>query len=143
MEFSTLYDEDTETWAELQVVALRRLACTPGPWANAIDWENVIEEVEDLGAERRRAVESLLENAFVHVLRLPRTLTPYPQIIGGTRFRNFGNKRATRPNLPCDHGSTCRKFGNVRASGHQKSLRRLTEPCLRCGVLSIFFRQRS
>ena len=70
MDFSTLYDEDTETWAELQVVALRRLACTPGPWANAIDWENVIEEVEDLGAERRRAVECLLENAFVHVLKI-------------------------------------------------------------------------
>jgi hypothetical protein len=70
MDFTTLYEADIETWAELQVAALRRLAVTPGPWANAIDWENVIEEVEDLRAERRRAVESLLENALVHVLKI-------------------------------------------------------------------------
>jgi hypothetical protein len=70
MDFATLYEEDVETWAELQVAALRRLATTPGPWANAIDWKNVIEEIEELGSDRRRAVESLLENAFAHALKI-------------------------------------------------------------------------
>ncbi|HKH35064.1 MAG TPA: DUF29 domain-containing protein [Beijerinckiaceae bacterium] len=70
MDFATLYAEDVETWAELQVAALRRLAATPGPWSNVIDWENVIEEIEDLGSEQRRAVESLLENAFAHAIKI-------------------------------------------------------------------------
>jgi hypothetical protein len=70
MDFTTLYEEDVETWAELQVEALRRLAAMPGPWANAIDWENVIEEIEDLGSERRYAAESLLENALAHALKI-------------------------------------------------------------------------
>jgi hypothetical protein len=70
MDFATLYEQDVETWAELQIKALRRLASTSGPWTNAIDWENVIEEVEDLGSDQRRAVESLLENAFAHALKI-------------------------------------------------------------------------
>jgi len=70
MNDATLYQDDVETWAELQVAALRRLATMPGPWANIIDWENVIEEIESLGSEQRRAVESLLENAFAHALKI-------------------------------------------------------------------------
>lgn len=70
MDFARLYEDDIETWAELQVAALRRLAARPGPWTNAIDWENVIEEVEDLGSDRRRAVQSLLENAFAHAIKI-------------------------------------------------------------------------
>ena len=70
MDFATLYAEDVETWAELQVDALRRLAATPGSWANIIDWENVLEEIESLGSEQRRAVESLLENALAHALKV-------------------------------------------------------------------------
>jgi len=70
MDFATLYDDDLETWAELQVEALRRLAATPGPWTNAVDVENVIEEIESFGASERRAVESLLANAFAHALKI-------------------------------------------------------------------------
>jgi hypothetical protein len=70
MDFATLYDEDIETWAELQVAALRRLAARPGPWANVIDWENVIEEIDDLGSEKRESVESLVENALTHLIKI-------------------------------------------------------------------------
>ena len=52
------------------MAALRRLAATPGPWANAIDVEHVIEEIEELGASEREAVESLLENAFAHAMKV-------------------------------------------------------------------------
>jgi Domain of unknown function DUF29 len=70
VDFATLYAEDVETWAELQIEALRRLAAMPGPWANALDWENVIEEIEDLGSGQRRSVESLLVEAFAHILKI-------------------------------------------------------------------------
>ncbi|HEX2556214.1 MAG TPA: DUF29 domain-containing protein [Microvirga sp.] len=70
MDGGTLFETDIEAWAEVQVEALRRLAATPGPWANALDWDNVIEEIEDLGSERRRAAESLLANIFVHALKI-------------------------------------------------------------------------
>jgi hypothetical protein len=70
MDFATLYEEDIETWAEIQVAALRRLAATPGPWANAVDVENVVEEIEDLGSSQRAAVESLLQHAFAHAMKL-------------------------------------------------------------------------
>ncbi|WP_375462146.1 DUF29 domain-containing protein [uncultured Enterovirga sp.] len=68
MDFATLYEEDIETWAEIQVAALRRLAAIPGPWSNVIDWENVIEEIDDLSSDRK-AAESLLRNAFAHLLK--------------------------------------------------------------------------
>ncbi len=70
MDFAALYTEDREAWAELQVAALRRLATTPGVWANTIDWENVIEEIQDVGSDQRRAVESLLTNALAHGLKI-------------------------------------------------------------------------
>lgn len=54
MDFATLYKEDIETWAETQIAALRRLAEHPGPLANVIDWENVIEEIEDLAPKGER-----------------------------------------------------------------------------------------
>ena len=48
---ATLYDDDIVTWAEQQAAALRELAAKP-ELANAVDWENLIEEVETLGAQR-------------------------------------------------------------------------------------------
>ena len=80
MNDATLYDQDIEGWAEVQVAALRRLATVSGPWSNVIDWENVIEEIEDLGSERRRSVESLLGLVFVHLLKVgaqPHALTAH------------------------------------------------------------------
>jgi hypothetical protein len=70
MESATLHADDVETWAELQVEALRHLATMQGPWSNALDWENVIEEIESLGSEQRGAVESSLESALAHALKV-------------------------------------------------------------------------
>lgn len=70
MQAETVFEEDVETWAELQVAALRRFGSIPGPWAITLDWENLIEEIEDVGSSRRRAVESLLENALAHACKI-------------------------------------------------------------------------
>ena len=63
-----LYDDDILTWSEQQSAALRRLAGDPG-LSNAVDWENVIEEIEELGRSEFNAVESLLEQALTHLLK--------------------------------------------------------------------------
>ncbi len=48
MDQPTLYDDDIVTWADEQVAALRALAAR-SDLSNAVDWENVIEEIESVG----------------------------------------------------------------------------------------------
>jgi hypothetical protein len=61
---SDLYDTDVVTWAEQQADALRRRA------ANEIDWDNVAEEIEDVGRSEMRAITSALRVAMQHKLYL-------------------------------------------------------------------------
>jgi hypothetical protein len=65
----TLYDADILEWSEQQSALLRRHA--DGERANdgAIDWENVVEEIESVGREQLHAVESLLLQALIHMLK--------------------------------------------------------------------------
>jgi len=57
------YDEDILTWSEQQADLLRRRS------ANALDWDNLAEEIEDLGRSQLRAVESHLIRALLHELK--------------------------------------------------------------------------
>jgi|SRR6185312_1451446 len=62
------YDSDILTWSEQQSVLLRRLA--RGEKVNAqIDWENVAEEIESVGRDQLHAVQSLLRQALIHMLK--------------------------------------------------------------------------
>ena len=64
-----LYERDALAWAEHQAALLRRLAA--GERLNeAVDWPNVIEEVQDVGLSELRACQSLLEQALTHLLKL-------------------------------------------------------------------------
>ncbi len=64
-----LYERDALAWAEQQADLLRRLAA--GERLNeAVDWPNVIEEVQDVGRSELRACGSLLRHAMVHLLKL-------------------------------------------------------------------------
>ena len=64
-----LYEHDTLAWAERQATLLRRLAA--GERVNdAVDWPNMIEEVQDVGLSELRACRSLLRQALVHLLKL-------------------------------------------------------------------------
>jgi hypothetical protein len=58
-----LYDEDILTWSEQQAELLRRRS------ANALDWDNLAEEIEDVGRSQLRAVESHLVQALLHDLK--------------------------------------------------------------------------
>jgi hypothetical protein len=60
---SDLYDTDVVTWSERQADALRRRA------ANEIDWDNVAEEIEDVGKSQVRSVRSHIKQALLHDLK--------------------------------------------------------------------------
>lgn len=59
-----LYRNDSYTWALEQAAALRRRDF------HAVDWDNVIEEVEDVGRSRERAWESQCQTIVLHMLQL-------------------------------------------------------------------------
>jgi len=63
-----LYDDDFYAWTVDQARALRRVAETRPN--EAVDWTHVIEEVEDLGKDRRDAVRSQVRRVIEHVLKL-------------------------------------------------------------------------
>lgn len=63
------YDTDILIWSEHQAELLKRLADGPAANNNQIDWPNIIEEIEAVGRSELRAVESLLFQAFVHMLK--------------------------------------------------------------------------
>jgi hypothetical protein len=65
---SDLYDEDILLWSERQAQLLRQHAATARA-NDAIDWPNIIEEIESVGNEQRFAVESNLVQALIHMLK--------------------------------------------------------------------------
>jgi hypothetical protein len=64
----SLYDDDVVTWSEQQVSALRALAARPD-LSNAVDWSNVIEEIECVGRSEWKGVESQIRNALCHIIK--------------------------------------------------------------------------
>ena len=65
---SELYDDDILLWSERQGDLLRRIAAGE-PVNERPDWVNIIEEVESVGRSDLRAVESLLLQALMHMLK--------------------------------------------------------------------------
>ena len=64
-----LYDRDALAWSEQQAALLRRLQA--GEKVNAaLDWANVIEEIESVGRSELHAVEGLLVQALVHLIKV-------------------------------------------------------------------------
>lgn len=68
MDEASLYEVDVVAWSEEQVAKLRALAGTTA--SNAIDWENVIEEIESVGRGQRSKADSLIGNALVHLIKV-------------------------------------------------------------------------
>ncbi|MCZ8120650.1 MAG: DUF29 domain-containing protein [Microcystis sp. LE18-22.4A] len=61
---SNLYDSDYQLWLESTINQLRQ-----GDF-QAVDWQNLLEELADLGKSERRALESLLTRLLEHLLKL-------------------------------------------------------------------------
>lgn len=69
----TLYDDDILLWSEQQAAAIRALGRRPD-LPNDLDIENVAEEIESVGRSELAAVESNIEQIFLHLHKL--TLEP-------------------------------------------------------------------
>jgi hypothetical protein len=69
MNRSADYDTDILEWSEQQASALRDLARTRHDLSNIVDWENVAEEIEDVGRSQFIAVQSLIRQIFIHVIK--------------------------------------------------------------------------
>jgi hypothetical protein len=65
-----LYQEDFHAWALDQADKLRAAAKVQVPEHEGIDFEQVSNEVEDLGHSDRRKVESNLEVALKHIIKI-------------------------------------------------------------------------
>jgi len=65
---SGLYETDILEWSEHQTELLRRIAQGERLNENP-DWANIIEEVESVGRDQLRAVESFLVQAIAHTLK--------------------------------------------------------------------------
>jgi len=63
-----LYDRDALAWSEHRAGLLRRVA--RGEQVNEVDWEHVIEEIEDVGLLQLNAVQSYLRLTLVHLLKV-------------------------------------------------------------------------
>ncbi len=63
-----LYNRDILTWSEHQADLLRRVA--RGERVNGVDWEHVVEEIEDVGNSQFSAVESFLRLLLAHLLKI-------------------------------------------------------------------------
>jgi hypothetical protein len=65
-----LYRTDVVTWSRQQAERLRRHVA--GERVNDLDWERVIEEIEDLGNSEIAQVGSMLLQAMIHALKIAR-----------------------------------------------------------------------
>ncbi len=63
---NSLYEEDFYAWTQQQADLLRRLP----PAGNALDLENIAEEIESLGRSDLRAARSLCQHIIEHFLKL-------------------------------------------------------------------------
>jgi hypothetical protein len=67
-DLKTLYDSDLAAWAQQQAAALRAAARTGSN--QLLDWENLAEEIEDLGNSLRIALESQISRIIQHQVKL-------------------------------------------------------------------------
>jgi hypothetical protein len=65
---ATPYGTDIVAWSEEQVAALRRLAAELRPNSREVDFENIIEEIGDVGRSEIRAAGNLIRQLLIHWL---------------------------------------------------------------------------
>lgn len=59
-----LYEKDFNLWAEQMAIAIRERN------VNEMDWDNLLEEIEDMSASQKRALRSYYYRLVEHILKL-------------------------------------------------------------------------
>jgi hypothetical protein len=67
-DLKTLHDDDLLAWSKEQAEALRAAASAGSNLA--LDWENLAEEIEDLGAAQKSGLYSQVRRIIQHLLKL-------------------------------------------------------------------------
>ena len=75
-DLKALYEKDTVAWSENQAAALR--AAGRRGSNQELDWENLAEEIEDLGRSERRELRSRLATIIEHLVKLNQSSTSDP-----------------------------------------------------------------
>jgi hypothetical protein len=67
-DLKTLYDKDLVAWSHQQAAVLRAAARSGSN--QLVDWENLAEEIEDLGRSQRAALRSQIRRIIRHLVKL-------------------------------------------------------------------------
>ncbi len=70
----TLHERDFYAWTQEQAGALRERPVA----SNAVDWEHVAEEIEEMGSEQRHACEAYTKRIIEHLFKLHATAAVDP-----------------------------------------------------------------
>ncbi len=76
-ELTNLYDHDFAAWSSQQAEALR--AASRSSSNDIVDWENLAEEIEDLGKSVRRELQSQIRRIVRHLLKLEHSPAKEPR----------------------------------------------------------------
>ena len=77
MDEHSLHHDDFFAWTREQADVLRGMRGNPG-LPNALDLENVIDEVESMGSEVRSAVESYIRLILLHLIKVSAAASDVP-----------------------------------------------------------------
>jgi hypothetical protein len=69
-----LHDQDFYLWTRAQAEALR----AHGQGLKPLDYDNLAEELEDLGSSQRQKAESMVRQIIAHLFKLSASRNPYP-----------------------------------------------------------------
>jgi len=108
-----LYETDTVLWAERQADALRRHA------HNEIDWENVAEEIEDVGNRHRDRIKSRLATLCSHLLKWQFQ----PELRSGSWRGSIAENRNRIEQVTEDYSSLRSHPGNVLTKSYRAGRR--------------------
>jgi hypothetical protein len=87
---ANLYETDFFQWIQEQAKALKEHN------QNALDWDNLKEEIEDLGNEKLNTVNSLLKRLIEHRLKLDYSQEIYPRNHWLKEINNFQDELEDR-----------------------------------------------
>ncbi len=124
-----LYQRDFYLWTQRQAAALRRTgALRPN---EALDYENLAEEIESLGKNDRRALRSNIEIVLVHLLKLE--LSPIEAPRDGS-IDSVAEHRTRLEELLGDSPSLRKELGSLIESAWRSARPRALRMLARDGV---------